>query len=143
MEKAMDHRFVVDFESRTPEEQAVLWPCAYIMLGLHRCDHAMVHAQLLPGFTATLIRQDKLLQLDAAAFVGRLPLDATDVREEIIHEPSVKIDTDIAMLWTPYKFFINGKLHHVGTNILCLAFHDGRWLVSHLADNSRLVTPTE
>lgn len=41
------------------------------------------------------------------------------------------------MIWVPYDFFLNDKLHHCGTDIVTLVRQDGRWLITGIADNSR------
>jgi hypothetical protein len=119
------------------EEQAVLAPLQGIFDGIAKQDRELVRAQLLPGGMATLIRDDKPVQLHFDAFVARLVWKPGDQYEERIHDPIVHIDNDIAVLWTPYVFLINGKLDHCGTDIVNLVRRDGHWLISGVADNSR------
>jgi hypothetical protein len=97
----------------------------------------MVREQLLPGGMATLIRDGKPLQLHFDAFVERLTITGTEKREQRIYDPLVNIDDDIAVVWVPYKYLIDGKVDHCGTDLFSLFRVDGRWLVSGIADNSR------
>jgi len=124
-------------QASTPEEQAILMPVHKIMDGVAQRNHAMVKEQLLPGGMATLIREGKPLQLHFDAFVERLPTTGATKLEERLYDPLVRIDDDIAVVWVPYKFFIDDKVDHCGTDVFSLIHQDGRWLVSGIADNSR------
>ena len=108
-----------------------------VLDGVAQRNHAMVKEQLLPGGMATLIREDKPLQLHFDAFVERLPTTGVTKLEERLYDPLVRIDDDIAVVWVPYKFFIDDKVDHCGTDVFSLIHQDGRWLVSGIADNSR------
>lgn len=124
-------------QASTPEEQAILRSVQKIMDGVAQRNHAMVKEQLVPGGMATLIREGKPLQLHFDAFVERLPTTGETKLEERLYDPLVRIDDDIAVVWVPYKYFIDEKLDHCGTDLLSLLRRDGRWLVSGIADNSR------
>lgn len=121
----------------TPEEQAVLVPVQAIMDGLAQRSHTKVQEQLLPGGMATLIRDGMPLQLHFDAFVERLPTTGTTKLEERLHDPLVRVDNDIAVVWVPYLFFIDGRVDHCGTDLINLIRRDRRWLISGIADNSR------
>jgi hypothetical protein len=86
---------------------------------------------------ATLIREDKLLQLHFDAFVERLPATGAAKLEEHLYDPLVRIDDDIAVVWSPYKYFMDDKLDHCGTDLFSMIRRYGCWMVSGIADNSR------
>jgi hypothetical protein len=118
------------------EEAAVLKPLQNLLDGISKRDKAEIRNQLLPGGTATLVRNGKILQLSFEAFVERIP-DGTEVLEERIHDPQILIDNDIAVIWAPYEFFINGVIDHRGTDIVHLVRQNGNWLIAGLGDNGR------
>jgi hypothetical protein len=127
----------------TPEEQAVLAPFQALLDGVAQRDHELVRKQLFPGGMATLIRNGQPLQLHFDAFLERLPTTGTVKLEEVLHDPVVHIDDDIAVIWAPYTFTFDGKVDHCGTNIITLIRRDGRWLISGIADNSRKDCPAK
>jgi hypothetical protein len=43
----------------------------------------------------------------------------------------------MAHAWTPYEFYINGKLSHKGVNAFTLYKDDGQWKIVHLIDTRR------
>jgi len=118
----------------TPEEQAVLVPLQALFDGMAKHDKAAVREQLLPGGMVTLKRGDQIIQMHFDTFVDHL--GGTDKIEERIHDPVVRIDDDIAIIWVPYEFLLEGKVHHCGTDIAHLVRRDGRWLIAGIADNS-------
>jgi len=118
------------------EEKAVLAPFQALLDGLAKHDRAAMREQLLPGGMATLLRNGQPVQLHFDAFVERLPLTGPPI-EERIHDPLVHIDDDVAVIWTPYDFLVEGKVDHCGTDIVNLVKRDGRWLISGIADNGR------
>jgi len=128
-------------QAATPAEQAVLAPFRAVLDGIGKRDKALLRAQLLPGGTATLLRNGQVVQLTFDAFVEKLPSTGTTRLEERIYDPLVRIDDDLAVIWAAYDFFIDGKVDHCGTDIATLVRRDGRWLVASISDNSRKTCP--
>jgi hypothetical protein len=124
-------------QAATPEEQAVLAPFQALLDGIGKRDHEMMRAALLPGGMITLKRDDKINQLHFDAFIERIPTTGTQKLEERIHDPLVRIDNDVAVIWTPYQFLIDGKVDHCGTDIAHLVKRDGKWLIAGIGDNQR------
>ena len=126
--------FATRLHAATPDEQAVVAPLQKLFDGMAKHDKEAVREQLLPGGMITLKRNQQILQLHFDAFVDHL--GGTDRIEERIHDPLVHIDDDIAVVWVPYEFLVDGKVHHCGTDVANLVHRDGRWLIAGLADNS-------
>jgi len=49
----------------------------------------------------------------------------------------VKIDGPLAIVWTPYKFYFNGKFSHCGVNSFQLVRFNGVWKIQYLIDTRR------
>ncbi|WP_082190044.1 nuclear transport factor 2 family protein [Frateuria defendens] len=120
----------------TPPEQAVLAPVQAFFDAMARYDQAAMRALVLPEGGATLMRHGKPVQLKLGEFVDRVK-PGKDRIEERIRDPKIHIDDDIAVIWAPYTFLLNGKAHHCGTDVVNLARVEGRWLIAGIADNSR------
>jgi hypothetical protein len=63
-----------------------------------------------------------------------LPKGAAD--EQIVFE-TVKVDDDLAMVWTPYRFIFNGKFSHCGVNSFTLVKLNGEWKINYVIDTRR------
>jgi hypothetical protein len=81
----------------------------------------------------TIIVSESLQEF--AEFVGKLKKDSAD--ERITFE-TVKIDGPLAIAWTPYKFYYNGKFSHCGVNSFQLIRFEGRWKIQYLIDTRRV-----
>ncbi|HNU89579.1 MAG TPA: nuclear transport factor 2 family protein [Ferruginibacter sp.] len=66
--------------------------------------------------------------------ITKLPKDAADER---ITYDVVKIDGPLAIVWTPYKFYFNGKFSHCGVNSFQLVRFNGVWKIQYLIDTRR------
>lgn len=49
----------------------------------------------------------------------------------------VEFDGNLAHVWTPYEFYINDKLSHIGANAFTLYNDNGKWQIIHLIDTRR------
>ncbi len=49
----------------------------------------------------------------------------------------VEIDGNLAHVWTPYEFYVNDTLSHVGANAFTLFNDNGKWQIIHLIDTRR------
>lgn len=119
------------------QEQAAYRPLQLLLDGLSQRDEEIMRSQLMPGFHATLMRDKKPLELDREGFLGRLPKSGKETLLEKVNDPVVKVDDNVAMIWAPYVFYIDGKRHHCGTNVVNVVNVEGRWLISAVADTAR------
>lgn len=56
--------------------------------------------------------------------------------EQIVFE-TIKIDGDLASVWTPYKFYYKGKFSHCGVNSFQLVRLNGEWKIQYIIDTRR------
>ncbi|KAJ7149679.1 hypothetical protein C8R46DRAFT_1125762, partial [Mycena filopes] len=120
------------------EQLAILSVVETFLSGIRLRDKALMLSHVLPAGGATLVRNGTPLHMTLADVVERLPFDwPQKMSEPIVGTPVVLIDRDIAMAWTPYEFYMDETLDHVGTDIWSLAKQDGKWIISGLADNNR------
>lgn len=66
--------------------------------------------------------------------IAGLPKNAADERIEF---NSIKIDGPLASVWTPYKFYFNGKFSHCGVNSFQLLRGKDGWKIQYLIDTRR------
>ena len=66
--------------------------------------------------------------------ISKLPAGAAD--EQITFD-IIKIDGALASVWTPYKFYFNGKFSHCGVNSFQLVRFNGEWKIQYLIDTRR------
>ena len=105
--------------------------------GMAKRDAEAIKKPLLTGGTMVLMRDGKPTQMTFEAFADRVAKPGTTQIEERIHNPLVRIDHDLAMVWAPFEFLIDGKVDHCGTDLFNLVRTDGNWLIASVADTGR------
>lgn len=120
--------------AQSAEEQAVLAPIHAMFDGMAKRDAAAIKAPTLPGGTMVLMRDGKPTQMTFEDFAARVGKPGTTQIEERIHDPMVRIDNDLAVVWAPFDFLVDGKVDHCGTDLFNMVRVEGRWVIASVAD---------
>ena len=128
---------------QAPEEQAVLAPIHAMFDGMSKRDAAAIKAPTLAGGTMVLMRDGKPAQMTFEAFAERVGKPGKNQIEERIHDPLVRIDNDLAVVWAPFDFLVDGKVDHCGTDLFNLVRVDGKWLIASVADTGTKTCPAK
>jgi hypothetical protein len=123
-------------QAATQEEQ-VLAPVMAMFDGMAKRDAAAIKKPLLAGGAMVLMRDGKPTQMTFEQFADRVGRPGTNRIEERIHGPLVRIDNDLAVVWAPFEFLVDGKVDHCGTDLFNLVRVDGNWLIASIADTGR------
>jgi len=129
--------------AQSADEQAVLAPINAMFAGMSKRDAAAIKAPTLPGGTMVLMRDGKPAQMTFEAFAERVGKPGTTQIEERIHDPLVRIDNDLAVVWAPFDFLVDGKVDHCGTDLFNLVRVDGKWLIASVADTGTKSCPAK
>ncbi|HET9183221.1 MAG TPA: nuclear transport factor 2 family protein [Candidatus Angelobacter sp.] len=121
----------------TSDEQAVLAPITAMFAGMTKHDVAAIKKPLLPGGSMVLMRQGKPHQMTFDAFAELVGRPGKGHVEERIHDPLVRTDNDLAVVWAPFEVLVDGKVDSCGTDLFNLVRIDGKWLIAGIADTGR------
>lgn len=127
----------------TPEEDSVLAPIRAMFDGMAKRDAAAIKASAIPGATMVLMRDGKPAQMTIEAFADRVGKPGKTQIEERIHDPLVRIDNDLAVVWAPFDFLADGKVDHCGTDLFNMVRVDGKWLIASVADTGTKNCPAK
>jgi len=127
----------------TPEEDAVLAPINAMFDGMAKRDAAAIKLPAIPGATMVLMRDGKPTQMTIESFADRVGKPGKTQIAERIHDPLIKIDNDLAVVWAPFEFTIDGKVDHCGTDLFNLVRTNGKWLIATIADTGRKDCPAK
>jgi hypothetical protein len=119
------------------EGQAVLAPITQLFDGMAQRDAAAIKKPLLSGGMMVLMRDGKPTQMTFEEFANRLGKPGTTQIQERIHDPLVRIDNDLAVVWAPFEFLVDGKVDHCGTDLFNVVRADGQWVIASVADTGR------
>jgi len=120
--------------AQASDEQAVLAPIRAMFDGMSQRDAAAMKAPTLPGGTMVLMRDGEPAQMTFEAFAERVGKPGTTKIEERIHNPLIRIDRDLAVVWARFDFLVDGKVDHCGTDLFNMVRVDGKWLIASVAD---------
>jgi hypothetical protein len=123
--------------TETSEQQAVMAPIDQMFDGMSKRDAATIKKPLLSGGSMVLMRDGKPTQMTFEDFAERVGKPGTTKIEERIHDPLVRIDHDLAVVWAPFEFLVDGKVDHCGTDLFNLVRVDGKWVIASVADTGR------
>ena len=122
-------------------EAAVMAPINAMFAGLAARDSAAILAQTRAEGGATVANEKadgsrSIRHETWPEFAGGIKPGA-ERYEERISDPAIEIDGDIAMVWAPFTFLIDGKVHHCGVNHFDLVREQGAWKVLNVTWSSR------
>ena len=119
------------------DQQAALGGFQALLDGLGKRDKAAMMAVLLPGGSAVLMRNGKPAQMTFEMLADRLSQPGPQSHEERIHDAVVHVDGDVATVWAPFEFLVDGRIDHCGRDIANLVRLDGHWIIAAIEDNGR------
>lgn len=129
--------------AQAADERAVLAPIHAMFDGMAKRDAAAIKAPTLPGGTMVLMRDGKPAQMTFEAFAERVGKPSATKIEERIHDPLVRIDNDLAVVWAPFDFLVDGKVDHCGTDLFNIVRADGEWKIASVADTGTKSCPAK
>lgn len=126
--------------TENPDSAAVLSAVHQVFEGMGEADSAKVRARFHEGarFAGVAVRNGR-------REVTYQPVDGwiraiaeSDGRwRERIYDVTVHVDGDMASVWAPYTFYLDGQLRHCGVNSIELVRTDDGWQVTQITDTRR------
>jgi hypothetical protein len=115
----------------------VMEPVHQFFDALGRQDKGGMLAVVAPNIEITSVHQGELRRLSIDKLADIIASHRGGPIAEHIYHPIVQIDQDVAVVWAPYTFTVNGRADHCGTDVLTLGKVGGRWIIIGLSDNAR------
>ncbi|MES2543465.1 MAG: nuclear transport factor 2 family protein [Bacteroidota bacterium] len=110
--------------------------------GMHQRDTLKIKSvctdKMILQSIAENIKGNKLSNENIGEFyksIATIPLNVT-IEERILNY-SIQIDGAMAHAWTPYEFYVNGKLSHSGVNAFTLFKENTTWKIIYIIDTRR------
>jgi hypothetical protein len=97
------------------------------------CHNAMILQSISEGPKGTRLVTEKTPEFYKS--FSSFPADMKF--EEKILSYTIQIDGAMAHAWTPYEFYINGKLSHSGVNAFTFFKENNVWKIIHIIDTRR------
>ncbi len=129
--------------SQTAEEYKIKYAIETFFDGFHQSDSLKMKSVMHPNMTLQSIQPNKegkqrLMNQNISGFL-KLVTQYAKVRnwEEELVSFTYEIDGDLAQVWCPYNFYLNGMLSHCGANSFQLFYQDEQWKIVSILDTRR------
>jgi len=124
------------------EEDKVKLPIQALFDGMRKSDTALMRSAFAPTAILQTIAKSKEGNVSVKNdqvndFLQAIARPHTEIYDERITFDLIKIDADLAIAWTPYKFYIGEKLSHCGVNSFQLVKINGEWKIQYIIDTRR------
>jgi len=123
------------------DTSAVMVPVNALFAGIAARDAAAIAATELPdGGGAVAVIEGP--QGATVAHMSWAELNAhfkpgPERYEERLYDPAIDVDGDVALVWGFYRFSVDGKLRHCGTDHFSLVRRAGVWKIASLTWSQR------
>ena len=87
-----------------------------------------------PPFCYFLCIFDLTVKKDPGLLSNKNTINCQMVNFEKLLLYDIKIDGNLASVWTPYEFYFNEKFSHCGANSFQLFNNNGKWEIIYLVD---------
>lgn len=98
------------------------------------CAEKMLLQSISESKAGTKLRDERPSEFYKS--IATIPSDV--LFQENILSYNIQVDGTMAHAWTPYEFYINGKLSHSGVNAFTLFKENDKWKIIYIIDTRRL-----
>jgi len=124
------------------EDKAIKAVINNFFAGMEKGDTVLLKSACTadPVFQTFMASQEGKMQVyteDFKEFVAFVGTPTKDKYKEDIEFGAIQAEQSLASVWTPYKFYLNGKLSHCGTNSFQLVKTAEGWKIQYIIDTRR------
>lgn len=110
--------------------------------GMEKGDSALLKSTcterpLLQTFITDRNGQLRVVETPFADFISAISKPAKQQYKEVISFGAILLEQQLASVWTPYTFYVDGKAHHHGTNSFQLVKMTDGWKIQYIIDTRR------
>lgn len=128
--------------AQSSAEEAILVPIHKLFDGMRAGDSSMVRSAFHPTarLQTTYTDQEGIPRLttsDLEKFITNIGTAHEQVYDEQIWSYEVKVENNLATVWTPYTFYLGEQLSHCGVNAFQLANTASGWKIIQITDTRK------
>ena len=124
------------------EDKAIKTVINNFFTGMEKGDTVLLKSTCTaePVLQTFMANQEGSMQMfteDFDEFVRFIGTPTKDKFKEEIEFEAINAEQSLASVWTPYKFYLNGKVSHCGTNSFQLVKTAEGWKIQYIIDTRR------
>ena len=116
-----------------PEEDTIMVPIQKFFDGIAHRSATEMKASAVPGAPMLFMRDGVPSQSPIEEFAERVARPGPPLGETI-RDAVVRVDNDLAVVWAPAVFKIDGKVDHCATDVFVVVKKDGQWKIASLSN---------
>lgn len=133
--------FIIKINAQQKELELVKNTISTMFLGMKNSDSVLVKSCFTDSaILQTISNKNNIVEIkneNISKFLQTISSLPKGFADERISFKNIKIDNDLASVWTPYQFFANGKFSHCGVNSFQLVKLKGLWKIQYIIDTRR------
>jgi Putative lumazine-binding len=123
-------------------EDSVKMTINHFFEGMKKSDTSLIKSTMMESIVFQTIAKNKegetmVKTENVSAFLTSIATPRKEVADERITFETIKIDGNLASVWTPYKFYLGTQFSHCGANSFQLVRHKGTWKIQYIIDTRR------
>ncbi|HVE61048.1 MAG TPA: nuclear transport factor 2 family protein [Chitinophagaceae bacterium] len=124
------------------DENAIKSVISNMFDGMRKSDSGLIRSAFAPKAILQTITKNKegkvVVRSEVVdSFIIAVSRPHKEIYDERITFDLIKVDADLAIVWTPYQFFVDEKFSHCGVNSFQLVRLNGKWKIQYLIDTRR------
>jgi len=138
MNKIMALFLLISISAFGQQNKDIEKPIQNLFLGMKNADSELVKSAFAENAVLQTITKDGTVKSDnIQEFVASVSkFTKGDLDERIIVE-AIHTDGNLASVFTPYSFYLKGKLSHCGANSFQLVKQNNEWKIQYIIDTRR------
>lgn len=113
-------------------------PIRNLFLGMKNADPELVKTAFAENAILQTITKDGTVKSDNIQdFIASVSKFAKDELDERILIETIHTDGNLASVFTPYSFYLKGRLSHCGANSFQLVKQNNEWKIQYIIDTRR------
>lgn len=101
-------------------------------------DGEKLLAQFVEGAMLERVQKDNSIKQTELAKFAAFVSQTDKHLDEHLFNVTIKTSDNLASAWTPYAFYLDGKLSHCGVNSFQMIKQNNQWKIRYLIDNQHL-----
>lgn len=130
--------FMMSFMLQSPEEKEIEKVVNRLFDGMKKGDSAMVRSCFIkdPVLKTVVTRKDSsfLANESLEDFLEAVGTPHKETWNEKIKSIEIRIDKQLASVWTPYEFYIDTTFSHCGVNLFQMFKDKNGWKIMSITD---------
>ena len=130
---------LISFESGAQTENEVMKPINLLFEGMRNTDTTMIKQAFSKNVIMKVVSSKGVKEEKLAHFIQQIGNKKSDTPDwiEKLYNTQIRIDGNLAHVWTDYSFYVGEEFSHCGVDSFALIKISGEWKIVYLMDTRR------